>query len=821
MMVLARNLPSAEVCAMAAASIVMILAGARLAHWERKENRPLTQSVTATLLCVVAPHILAGLGFAVWMIHEGLDIRLGLGALVAISAVSAALLMRRIPQMFACLAATWAPLALVDGSLMSVGALVLAGIVMFVAAQLQINIEKEDMTRAQSRERARNRYEDILRDYEDTGQGWFWEVDRRGLLSYVSSTVAEALKRPLDDLIGRPFLDLFDMTDQSEEGQRTLSFHISARSSFQEMELPAAASEEERWWSVSGRPVYDDFRNFIGFRGFGTDLTEKRRTQQTASRLAHYDSLTGLSNRLQMEQTLNRILGAPQELQRECSVFMLDLDRFKHVNDTLGHPVGDALLKQVAQRLETSVGEMGRVGRLGGDEFKMIFPGMAARKKLGHLAHEIIHSLSQPYSIEGHRVTIGASIGIAISPDNGVTNDVLIRNSDLALYAAKNGGRGRYHFYSDNLHSAAEERAELERDLRDAVAQRGLELYYQPVVHTATERITGFEALLRWNHPTKGWISPEKFVPIAEDTGLISAIGEWAIRKACRDLALWPAELRCAVNVSPLQFSNPQLPAVVTHALAQSGILPSRLELEITESIFLNDSKSTDAMFAALKAVGVRLALNDFGTGYSSLGYLTKAPFDKIKIDQSFVRGATQVGNPNGAIIASISSLAQALGMDTTAEGVETMDELDLVRSHGCSHVQGRIYEQALNSAEVNSRLERGLAAAVNASRPGRSVRQMMMRKVVLEHESQLYNGMIQNISAQGAMIEGLWHVPKETVFHITLSETHTITAITRWSDGERMGVEFSEPLQRGADGKFAAINSAGTDQCPLGFVRN
>src|SRR5690606_20271186 len=326
-------------------------------------------------------------------------------------------------------------------------------------------------------------------------------------------------------------------------------------------------------------------------------------------------------------------------------------------------------LKQVAQRLGRAVGQAGQVGRLGGDEFQVILPGRMERKAIGHLASEIIHSLSQPYSIDGQRVIIGASIGIAISPDDGVSSEELIRNADLALYAAKDLGRGRYHFYAQDLHAEAEARAQLEQDLRDAIANGHLQLFYQPVVSTATEKITGFEALLRWHHPQRGWIPPDKFVKSAEDSGLIAQIGEWALRTACHDLARWPEEVRVAVNVSPLQFANPQLPTIVTSAIAQAGIHPSRLELEITESVFLNDDAGTDAMFAALKRVGVRLALDDFGTGYSSLGYLKKAPFDKIKIDRSFVRGATDPGSRNGAIIASIASLAHALGMDTTAEG--------------------------------------------------------------------------------------------------------------------------------------------------------
>jgi diguanylate cyclase (GGDEF)-like protein len=565
----------------------------------------------------------------------------------------------------------------------------------------------------------------------------------------------------------------------------------------------AATPDEERWWSITGRPTYDTFNNFQGFRGSGADLTEKRRSQEHASRLAHFDSLTGLSNRFRMSQTLEKILNAPQVHNRASTAFLLDLDRFKQVNDTLGHPAGDALLKQVAQRLERCVGAQGRVGRLGGDEFEVILPGKIERDALGHLAHQIIESVSQPYSIDGSRVMIGASVGIAIAPDDGVTSEALIRNADLALYAAKDGGRGRFHFYAQDLHTDAEERRQLEEDLRDAVTHGGLELYYQPVVHTATEKITGFEALLRWNHPGQGFISPAKFIPIAEDTGLIAPIGEWALRTACKDLAQWPANVRVAVNVSPLQFANPALPSIVASALAHAGVNAERLELEITESVFLNDDEGTEAMFRALKGLGVRLALDDFGTGYSSLGYLKRAPFDKIKIDQSFVRGATEPGSRNGAIIASIVSLAEALDMETTAEGVETLDELDLVRILGCSHVQGYIYERPLSSPNAAARLATGLIAIAQGPRSARATRQSMLRKVDLEHGGHSYQGMIRNISQTGALVEGLWNVPAGTIFRIQLSDGHVVTGTCRWSSEDRMGVEFATALPLDDDGRI------------------
>lgn len=403
-------------------------------------------------------------------------------------------------------------------------------------------------------------------------------------------------------------------------------------------------------------------------------------------------------------------------------------------------------------------------------------------------------------------MVIGASIGIAVAPRDGQTSESLVRNSDLALYAAKDGGRGRYHFYSNDLHSAAEERSKLEEDLRDAIAHGSLELFYQPVVYAQGDRIAGFEALLRWNHPTKGWLSPAKFVPIAEDTGLIGAIGEWAIRTACNDLAHWPENIRCAVNVSALQFANPQLPSIVTNAIARAQIDPSRLELEITESVFLNDDEGTDAMFTALKRVGVRLALDDFGTGYSSLGYLKKAPFDKIKIDQSFVRGATEPGSRNGAIITSITSLAKALGMDTTAEGVETLDELDLVRNLGCSHIQGYIYSKAISSTAANELLQTGLQLEARGYRSARAPRQSMLRKVMLEHGGQFYSARVRNFSGAGAMIEGLWNVPPGTVFNVAFSKSLIASAVSIWSEDDRMGVKFNEPVDLEAENQSRDI---------------
>ena len=799
-------LPGPAIMALLAGSIGIDLVVDRLAKLEGSDIANIPRRFAVLVAGVVLPMALFGASLARWSIVEERVAWTDAVAAISLVLLAASIIAgKRTATLLAVQVGVWSGFACVASGWAGVSTLLLSLPVAGAVFVRQVAIEREAAQAAAAAGRVHTRAQDILTDYEETGQGWFWETDRRGMLTYLSRPVAAVVGRQVDALIGRPLSELFDQAAQSSDGERTLSFALSARSSFSELGMRAAVLDgEPRWWSITGRPIYDEFQNFQGFRGSGTDLTERRRSQEQASRLAHYDSLTGLSNRFLQSQTLEKILAAPQMQHRDCTVLLLDLDRFKQVNDTMGHPAGDALLKQVAQRLERAIGATGRVGRLGGDEFQVILPGRIERDQLAILAGEAIEALSQPYSIDGMRVSIGVSVGIAIAPDDGLTSEALIRNADLALYAAKDAGRGRFHFYASDLHSDAEERRQMEQDLRDAIASGGLELHYQPVVQTSTERITGFEALLRWEHPQKGWISPGKFIPLAEDTGLITPIGEWALRTACHELAQWPDDVRVAVNVSPLQFANPSLPTIVTQALAQAGVQPHRLELEITESVFLNDDEQTDAMFRSLKAVGVRLALDDFGTGYSSLGYLKKAPFDKIKIDQSFVRGATIEGSRNGAIIASIVSLAEALGMETTAEGVETFDELDLVRALGCSHVQGYIYERALSGANAIARLQQGIHAIANGPRAARSSRQSMLRKVQVEHGDHFYPATIRNISRTGALVEGLWNVPKDTIFRIRLSAELMITATARWSQADRMGVEFSTALELDDRGRIA-----------------
>ncbi len=802
----AKAVPNPVALLAAGSSVAILFTGSILAKCERRAGMPTSARQLLMATGIMAPMALAGFVFAAW-VEVGLPWQWAVASLVCINAAAAAIYGTRIISLFATKISIWTSFALLHPSALTVTAVIGAALALMLIARFEWKSAEKRRLASEARERVAARAEDILRSFEETGQGWFWETDRRGQISYSSPSAAAVLGKTVQEMRGQPLTTIVDAHAGEADAERTLGFHLTARSAFRDIEIRAANPyDEERFWSLTGRPVYDGFKNFCGFRGHGADLTEKRRSEQQVTRLAHYDSLTGLANRVQMSEALEQILAAPRERDRACTVLMLDLDRFKHVNDTLGHPAGDALLKQVAQRLERVLDGVGRCGRLGGDEFQVIIPGYGDREALAYISKEIINSLSQPYSVDGHSVVIGASVGVALAPDDGTTSEDLIRNVDLALYVVLDYVRGFNVFYSKDLHSAAEERAELELELREAIHSGGLSLNYQPVVYAANEKIVGFEALMRWNHPKRGLISTEKFFAIAEDAGLIDQRGLWALRLACADLATWPESIRCAVNVSPLQFSNPELPTIVANALAHSGVTPARLELEITESVFLNDSSGTDAMFGALKRVGVRLALDDFGTGYSSLGYLKKAPFDKIKIDQSFVRGATEDGSRNGAIIASITSLAEALDMDTTAEGVETLDELELVRLLGCSHVQGFIYHKALDVDGASRLVEGDLAVEPDGPRAARSPRQVLLRRVSIAHREKRFTANIRNISEGGAMIEGLWNVAVGEVIHIEFGKQKFVGAKVRWSTENRVGVEFDEPLRRRADGTFSVL---------------
>jgi diguanylate cyclase (GGDEF)-like protein/PAS domain S-box-containing protein len=441
------------------------------------------------------------------------------------------------------------------------------------------------------------------------------------------------------------------------------------------------------------------------------DITERRKAEARIAYMAHHDGLTNLANRELYQERLKEAL----EGNSRVAVLCIDLDLFKNVNDSFGHPVGDRLLKQVAERLRAQVRGTNLAARLGGDEFAVILGADVSLKELSGFGARLISALSAPYDIDGNEVVIGASIGIALSPGDGETCEQLMRNADMALYRAKQDGRGVHRFFEREMDLQAQKRREMELDLRHAFTNGEFELHYQPLVDIWSDKISGFESLLRWRHPDKGMISPAEFIPVAEDIGLITAIGEWVLREACSEAAKWPQDVKVAVNLSSVQFRSRNLVQVVISALANSGLSPNRLELEITESVFLAETEANLAILHQLRELGVAISMDDFGTGYSSLSYLRSFPFDKIKIDRSFVKDLAQ--RPDCvAIVRAISDLGRSLNITTTAEGVETVDQLDWLRAEGCNEVQGFLFSAARPAAEVEQLLFRFGARAVRAA---------------------------------------------------------------------------------------------------------
>ncbi|MFZ5711694.1 MAG: putative bifunctional diguanylate cyclase/phosphodiesterase [Bradyrhizobium sp.] len=440
------------------------------------------------------------------------------------------------------------------------------------------------------------------------------------------------------------------------------------------------------------------------------DITERKRAEARLAFMSQHDGLTGLPNRSLLRQQVDEMLLHTRRSPEKVALLMLGLDSFKAVNDTLGHAVGDKLLRGVAKRLRSTLREEDALARLNSDEFAIVQSGLTRPEDAVMLAKRLLAAIADPYLLDGHSVVIGASIGIAMAPGDGDDSEKLLKSADMALSRAKLDARGTFAFFEAALDAKAQSRRKIEVELRDAIQNDVLRPYYQPLIDLQSGRITGFEALVRWPHAERGMVSPAEFIPVAEDTGLINPLGGQMLRRACLDAAAWPDDVRVAVNLSPLQFRSGNLLSVVTDALKHSGLPPRRLELEITETLLLEKSAQILATLHALRALGVRISMDDFGTGYSSLSYLRSFPFDKIKIDQSFVRdlGSNREAQ---AIIRSIVSLGKGLGVTITAEGVETEAELSCLRAEGCHEGQGFLFSKARPHAEIVSLLaaQRGI----------------------------------------------------------------------------------------------------------------
>ncbi len=652
------------------------------------------------------------------------------------------------------------------------------------------------------------RAERLLQYAEHHEARWFWETDATGRLTYLTPSVQETLESFGISTIGALLSDVFVFDQSDIERARSLTFHLVSRTPFSGYAVRGRKGLSECSWSISGQPWIESDGAFRGFVGSGEDLTQLRTHEDEIKRMALADSLTGLANRQRMEHAIAQLLHSPSGDCRPIALLLLDLDRFKAVNDTLGHPTGDILLKQVSQRIVNVVGDAGIVGRLGGDEFEIVLPSETDRRRIDYLAAAIISSISEAYSINGHTITIGCSIGIALAPEDGVDSETLVRNADLALYSAKANGRAAFHYFEQEMLETAKRRKQLEDDLRSAMTNGQLCLAYQPVVSTKSEQCVGFEALLRWEHPLKGTIGPAEFIPVAEEAGLIEALGDWVLRTAARDLSEMPAPVRVAVNVSPIQFANPSFPAKVMNVIAEAQVDPSRLELELTESVFLGDEEASDQMFSALKNIGVRLALDDFGTGYSSLAYLKNAPFDKIKIDQTFVRGAIDSANRNAAIIKAIVTLADTLDMETTAEGVEHQDELPLIRELGCSHIQGYVYGKAMNKDEASAFLteHRDRVPAIGF-KVSRSDRAAVLQSARIRIDRRTFDVVIRDLSASGLMLEfdREFHVEGNEDVTVSVLQDQWIPGKICWRAGSKIGVNLDQALEPQEIGRLSS----------------
>ena len=546
----------------------------------------------------------------------------------------------------------------------------------------------------------------LLNEYEHRGVGWLWQVDAENRVVYISPRMTALLGRSTNQLLGHSL-------PASLGGSSALGRTLLARQPFANLEMELKTRRGTRWISLSGDPIVDMAGQFQGFRGVGQDITEVRRQQERLTNLANMDVLTSLPNRGRVRQLLGEALSGSAAGGAPCAIMFLDLDGFKPVNDTFGHPKGDAVLKNVAQRLVKEVGTLGEVGRMGGDEFAIVIKDAQGRKTVENLAERLISSVAEPYHIDKAEIRIGVSIGCAFGPVDGQSVDDLIQKADLALYQSKAKGRGTCCFFHADMANEAEDRLKIEQDLKAGIAAGQFRLLYQPLISAADQSLMGFEALVRWHHPARGIVSPVEFIPIAEDSGLIVELGEWVLEEACRAAALWPEHITVAVNISAKQLIFPALPNSVANALRKYRLQANRLELEVTESIFMGDSKNALDVLKRLRALGVGIALDDFGTGYSSLGYLNKAVFHKLKIDGSFVR-ETVDNRETVAIIQSIVQLAKSFRMTVTAEGVETADDFTRMRDLGCHQIQGYLFGRPM-SCERASELVHGVQQRLSA----------------------------------------------------------------------------------------------------------
>jgi diguanylate cyclase (GGDEF)-like protein len=548
----------------------------------------------------------------------------------------------------------------------------------------------------------------LLKDFEESASDWLWETNASGTMTRGAQRFHQATGIALDVIEqaanrGRT-QELGKASRQNGKGLAKFLHSIHARTQFSGLELNVATDGHgDIWFMLNGKPLFDERGTFTGFRGVASDITADKLSKERIAFLAHNDALTGLVNRAHFSQAVERCFENRRiaDGARFC-VFYLDLDGFKLINDTSGHRTGDELLVEVGARLKRALRDNDVVARLGGDEFAILLRNEISTQSLSALAEKIIGSIKKPFEIDGRIETVGVSIGIAIAPRDGGNVESLLNSADLALYRAKEEGKGTFRFFETRMDDVVRDRRVLEQELRGALAGGQFELHFQPLVSALDDTTSGFEALIRWNHPTRGQVPPSDFIPLAEKTGLISDIGDWVLLEACRTAADWPKNMTISVNLSPQQFQNRRIVGSTKKALRETGIAPARLELEITEGLFVDNTEEAVEALNELKSLGVMTSLDDFGTGYSSLSYLLKFPFDKLKIDQSFIRSIEKDKTARD-ILETIARLGKILNLSVTAEGVENADQALYLSSMACSQMQGFHFGRPIPSAQIAS----------------------------------------------------------------------------------------------------------------------
>jgi diguanylate cyclase (GGDEF)-like protein len=646
----------------------------------------------------------------------------------------------------------------------------------------------------------------MLDDLEQSGLGWFWACDPKGNITYLSATIADRLDLPISEIIGQPLASVFVSADHDGR-TKSLALMLGAHKSFSGFAVRAEKRPDGAVIRLSGQPTFEG-NTFVGFRGTGWDITDEYFREEETARLAKYDSLTGLSNRHRMKQLIDTTLTAFKAAKRNCALMMLDLDKFKHVNDTLGHAAGDELLKQVSDRLKRSIEVECEIGRLGGDEFQVLIPDLDDRGELGEIAMKIITMLKQPYTLEEGRCVIGCSVGIAVAPHDGVTMAEVVRSADLALYAAKNGGRGQYRFYSGDLENEAIFRRRLEENLGAAVRDKQLFLKYEPIVDAATEEVGALEAHICWMHEQRGEIDEDEFASILDGSSQVIEVGTWAIQQACMQTASWPETLRVAVNVPVALFASDGFVETVSEALADADLPARRLELEVSEAVFFGDTDAVDRTLGQLFKLGVRLTLDEFGSGYSSLAYLRRAPFDAIKIDEKLVEEAEKHDSRELGLIRAIVALAGALEMDTIANGIESTQLFERLKDCGVKRMEGPIYSDPIGADEVEGELTGdNWKIAPSGDRIKRSKRRTVYRRINVIHDDHSYEVVLRNLSKTGALIQGLDEVPKGTQFVVDLGGGQLAVATVIRTNGDTQGLEFEQSLIDDGSGGLCTRN--------------